>query len=64
MAYSIGNISEIIGGRFSGPRTADCIEHLLLDSRRLVFPATSLFFALKGRGGMGTDLFRSYIKEG
>ena len=64
MAYNIGNISEIIGGRFSGPRPADCIEHLLLDSRRLVFPASSLFFALKGPRRDGDRFIPELYKRG
>lgn len=67
MAYSIGNISEIVGGTFTGARPADTIEHLLLDSRRLVFPVSSLFFALKGprRGGDNfiAELYRRGVRN-
>jgi alanine racemase len=41
-------ISEVIGGQLIQSYQDDPVEHLLLDSRRLIFPATSLFFALKG----------------
>jgi alanine racemase len=64
MAYSIGNISGIIGGDLSGPRPADAIEHLLLDSRRLVFPASSLFFALKGPRRDGDRFIPELYKRG
>lgn len=40
-------------------RRDDVIEHLLLDSRRLVFPASSLFFALPGPRRHG----RAYVEE-
>jgi len=48
MACSIRVISEVIGGQPIQSYQDDPVEHLLLDSRRLIFPATSLFFALKG----------------
>ena len=59
MSYSIRHISGIVDGEFLRFRGDDPIEHLLLDSRRLIFPATSLFFALRGprRDGM------SYLEE-
>ncbi|HZE84298.1 MAG TPA: Mur ligase family protein, partial [Puia sp.] len=46
MQYTIGHISEIVQGRFLQQRRDDPVQHLLLDSRRLIFPETSLFFAL------------------
>jgi alanine racemase len=48
MACSIRVIGEVIGGQLIQSYQDDPVEHLLLDSRRLIFPATSLFFALKG----------------
>ena len=48
MKYNIRYINEIIGGTFLQLRNDDPVEHLLLDSRRLIFPDTSLFFSLKG----------------
>lgn len=49
MKYSISNIAEIVHGKLlqSSP-TYQAIEHLLLDSRQVVFPASALFFAVKG----------------
>ena len=56
---SIGG-DDPIGGNNS-------IEHLLLDSRRLIFPATSLFFALRGprRDGLGymKELYRRGVRN-
>jgi len=51
--YSINRIATILQGHFTRFHHDDVIEHLLLDSRRLIFPETSLFFALPGprRGG-------------
>jgi Alr-MurF fusion protein len=48
MSYSIRHIASVVGGEFLHFRGDDPIEHLLLDSRRLIFPATSLFFPLRG----------------
>jgi Alr-MurF fusion protein len=46
--YSIRHIAKVISGSFLQFRQDDKIEHLLTDSRRLVFPESSLFFALYG----------------
>ena len=48
MKYPIRDIADIVKGQWQQFRTDDDIEHLLLDSRRLIFPATSLFIALRG----------------
>lgn len=48
MTYSIEQIASIIKGKLSASQEDAVIEHLLTDSRRLIFPATTLFFALKG----------------
>ncbi|MBS1598950.1 MAG: bifunctional UDP-N-acetylmuramoyl-tripeptide:D-alanyl-D-alanine ligase/alanine racemase [Bacteroidetes bacterium] len=48
MTYSINRIAAILNGHFTQFHHDDAIEHLLLDSRRLIFPDTSLFFALPG----------------
>jgi alanine racemase len=48
LIYSIENIAGIIKGRMLTPHPAANIGHLLIDSRRLIFPASSLFFALQG----------------
>ncbi len=60
MGYSISQIEKIINGKFllHENSTAD-IEHLLPDSRKLLFPATSLFFALSSPRRNGN----SFIKE-
>jgi len=55
---SIQHIASIVAPDASIIRTAH-IEHLLTDSRKLVFPETSLFFALNTLSQDG----HSYIKE-
>ncbi|MDR3716349.1 MAG: bifunctional UDP-N-acetylmuramoyl-tripeptide:D-alanyl-D-alanine ligase/alanine racemase [Puia sp.] len=54
MKYSIKQICQIVEGRFLQFQRNDTIGSLLTDSRRLIFPDTTLFFALKGprRGGL------------
>ena len=48
MGYSIRHIASIVNGSFLQFQRDDLIENLLTDSRRLLFPETSLFFALYG----------------
>ncbi len=46
--YTISNIANIIKAKWLQHRVDADIEHLLLDSRKLLFPSGSLFFALGG----------------
>ena len=49
MPYTLRYIAQITSGKFlSEPASEAPVEQLLLDSRQVVFPATSLFFALSG----------------
>jgi alanine racemase len=67
MEYSIKYIGDVIGGRWPQFHSDDAIGQLLLDSRRLIFPATSLFFALKGPRRDGAkfipDLYRRGVRN-
>ena len=67
MNYSSRHISGIVNGEFLQFRGDDTIAHLLLDSRRLIFPASSLFIALKGprRDGKGfvEELYRRGVRN-
>ena len=62
--YSIRMINEVIRGRLLQLHADDPIEHLLLDSRRLIFPATSLFFALKGPRRSGDRFIEELYRRG
>lgn len=64
MKYTIRHIAEILGGTFIECRGDDPIEHLLLDSRRLIFPDTSLFFSLKGPRRDGVVFLEELFKRG
>lgn len=67
MSYSIRTIGEVVGGKLVQYSTDDPIEFLLLDSRRLIFPETSLFFALQGPrrdgGRYVAELYRRGVRN-
>jgi alanine racemase len=48
MIYTIEKIASVTGGEWLQRHQDDAIQHLLTDSRKVVTPATSVFFALKG----------------
>ncbi|MBC7721610.1 MAG: bifunctional UDP-N-acetylmuramoyl-tripeptide:D-alanyl-D-alanine ligase/alanine racemase, partial [Pedobacter sp.] len=58
MSYSINHIAQIIIASTTQPLDA-YIDYLLIDSRKIIVPKTSLFFALTGPRKDG----HSYIKE-
>jgi Alr-MurF fusion protein len=64
LKYSIVHICGIIQGGFLQQRRDDAIEHLLLDSRRLIFPDDSLFFALRGPRRDGHLFLEELYKRG
>ncbi|WP_315820211.1 Mur ligase family protein [Paraflavitalea speifideaquila] len=55
MKYYIEDIISIVKGKAQQQHDNALIEHLLTDSRKLIFPFTTLFFAIKGprRDGHG-----------
>jgi alanine racemase len=58
LSYSVQHIAQVIAA--SNTELVDAtIEYLLIDSRKIVFPETSLFFALTGPRRDG----HTYIKE-
>lgn len=63
MKYSLSHIAQIID---AGVTAADdvFIEHLLLDSRKIHSPSTSLFFALKGPRRDGHQFIPELYKKG
>lgn len=64
MTYGVRHIADIIGGTFLQFHTDSPVEHLLLDSRRLIFPDTSLFFSLKGPRRDGSLFIEELYKRG
>ena len=58
MSYLISHIAKIINAKAS-IATDGVVDHLVFDSRKIFFPSTSLFFAIKGARRNG----HSYIPE-
>ncbi len=65
MSYLVSQIEKIVSGQFLlHENSAAAIEHLLLDSRKLLFPETSLFFALSGPRRNGNSFIRELYNKG
>ncbi|MFN2394830.1 MAG: bifunctional UDP-N-acetylmuramoyl-tripeptide:D-alanyl-D-alanine ligase/alanine racemase [Bacteroidales bacterium] len=65
ISYSIQQIARITGGQLSGKteQQAD-IRFLLTDSRRLVFPGSAVFFALKTEKNDGHNYIDGLLQKG
>lgn len=65
MLHSIKNIAKIINGKVLNENAVDTqIAHLLLDSRQILYPQSSLFFALKGKHHDGHEYISDLYKKG
>ena len=65
MPYRIRTIAEVIGAEvLQMPHPEAEVSHLLLDSRQVVFPRVSLFFALRGRRLDGHDFVQEAWQQG
>jgi len=64
MRYNLVHISSIIHGTTLQLYDDSFIEHLLLDSRKIYSPATSLFFALKGPRRDGNQFISELYDKG
>ncbi|MEP6747218.1 MAG: bifunctional UDP-N-acetylmuramoyl-tripeptide:D-alanyl-D-alanine ligase/alanine racemase [Bacteroidota bacterium] len=62
--YTIEQISAIIKGRWFQQGVPAVIEHLLPDSRKVLFPDTSLFFALHGPRRDGHTFLQEAYEKG
>lgn len=62
--YTISTISNTIKANFLQEKNDADIEHLLLDSRKLLFPATTLFFALDGPRRKGASFINELYNKG
>jgi Alr-MurF fusion protein len=63
--YTIAEIEKIINGHFlSNKNAAAVIEHLLIDSRKLLFPSTTLFFAIAGPRRQGNAFVKDLYDKG
>jgi Alr-MurF fusion protein len=67
MVYIIQHIATVTGGIARLANNESVIEHLLLDSRKVYSPATSLFIAIKGSRRDGhlflKDLYRKGVRN-
>ncbi len=68
MLHSIKNITKIVNGKLlNGDAVGIQIAHLLLDSRQILYPQASLFFALKGKHHNGhkyiADLYAKGVRN-
>jgi alanine racemase len=64
MGYKLENISFIVNGKTLQIFENGFIEHLLLDSRKIYSPSTSLFFALKGPRRDGHQFISELYNKG
>ena len=63
--YTIAEIEKIIDGKFLiSKNAAAVIEHLLIDSRKLLFPSTSLFFTIPGPRRQGNAFVKDLYNKG
>lgn len=63
MKYTINDIAAIVNAEKIG-NSAAIIDHLLVDSRKIVFPERSLFFALPGPRRDGHDFIAEVYERG
>ena len=65
MHYQVNNISKIIKGEWLNKAAAEAqIDHILYDSRKIIFSKTALFFAFTGIRSDGHQFIKSLYKEG
>ena len=65
MQYTCAYIAEIIAGKLVSKRNDTAvIEHLLIDSRKLLFPSTTLFFTIPGPRRQGNAFVKDLYNKG
>ncbi|MGC4101731.1 bifunctional UDP-N-acetylmuramoyl-tripeptide:D-alanyl-D-alanine ligase/alanine racemase [Ferruginibacter sp.] len=63
--YTINEIEQIIAGRFLVNKNPEAvIEHLLIDSRKILFPASTLFFTIAGPRRQGNAFVKDLYQKG
>ncbi|HMG83460.1 MAG TPA: bifunctional UDP-N-acetylmuramoyl-tripeptide:D-alanyl-D-alanine ligase/alanine racemase [Ferruginibacter sp.] len=62
--YTISTIADILKAKSLQQADDSVVEHLLLDSRKLLFPATSVFFALGGPRRNGGSFIQELYDKG
>lgn len=64
MTYTIKHIKEIISSTTLQQRNDVEIENILTDSRKLLFPQTSIFFSMPGQGRHGNTFINNLYQKG
>lgn len=65
MHYGIKNILKIVGGQWMNKTIHDAsVDHVLFDSRKIIFPKTALFFAFTGVRSDGHQFIGSLYDAG
>ncbi|RYY20715.1 MAG: bifunctional UDP-N-acetylmuramoyl-tripeptide:D-alanyl-D-alanine ligase/alanine racemase, partial [Chitinophagaceae bacterium] len=64
MNYDIEKINQIVNGDLRAGGGRNRIVHLLTDSRKLIFPAETLFFAIVSHRRNGHDFISSLYERG
>lgn len=64
MQYTISHIANILHAEENLHNAIAVIEHLITDSRRIVFPATSLFFAIHTKRRDGHNFIEEVYERG
>ncbi len=63
--YLVSDVAKIVNGRCIGvPRPGQAIGFLLIDSRKLLWPAHTLFFALKSKQNDGHRYIKELLQKG
>jgi len=62
--YNISQIANIINAKLSGKDEGIVIQHILLDSRKLLFPQQSVFFALDNKHRQRNSFIDDLYKQG
>ncbi len=62
--HPVAHISSLMGTALLGYPAERVVEHLLIDSRKIVFPPATLFFAIKTEQGDGHQYIDELYREG
>lgn len=63
MSYLISHIAKVLGAKLHLAKDG-LVDHLIFDSRKIYFPDTSLFFAIKGSRRNGHSYIPELYKKG
>ena len=64
MGYSVQTVCSVVQGKLISQASDDNIENLVYDSRRILQPTSSLFFAIKTESNDGHKYLLSAHKKG